>query len=218
MRWWARPARCWRPGALAALLALLLVTTSCGSGDVPSAQQLGGQAAADLERTWEVALEVTEVVPADTQLDESSSTRTYRFERAGRDECRDTVEVEADGDAEAIPAGDLTVETDLSSCVGTATLEVAGATVHDLAVAQVDETTFTMSYEARVPCLDEAGAPVDDLVQVHELEWQLDATDAPDLLTGELAHTIRTDPGCAPPPGQQSGSVQAVRATPVEPA
>jgi len=113
-----------------------------------------------------------------------------------------------------VAAEDIAVETDLTRCIGTATVEVAGGTVTGLPVAQVDETTFAMSYEARVPCLDDAGAPVGELAQVHELDWELEAADAPNVLTGELVRTIRTDPGCAPPVGQESGTIEQLRATP----
>jgi hypothetical protein len=195
------------------VLLVVVATGSCGGGDTPSAQQLGGPAAADLERTWDVTLEVAEVIPSGIVVAEPRRDREYRFERG---DCPTEVEVSAaEGDPAPIAAEDITVETDLSQCVGTATVEVAGGTVTGLPFAWVDETTFAMSYEARVRCLDANGAPVGELAQVHELEWELEARDAPEELTGELVRTIRTDPGCAPPAGQETGTVEQLRATPV---
>jgi hypothetical protein len=201
-----------RVAASALVVLVLAASGSCGGGSTPSAQQLGGPAAADLERSWEVTLDVVEVIPSGIVVAEPHRERAYRFERG---DCPTEVEISAaEGDPAPIAAEDITVETDLLRWVGSATVEVAGGTVSGLPFAQVDETTFAMSYEARVRCLDADGAPVGELVQVHELEWELEARGAPELLTGELVRGIRTDPGCAPPAGQESGTVEELRATP----
>jgi hypothetical protein len=197
------------------VVAVLVVATSvvagCGGGPDPTSQQLGGPAVADLSQAWDVQLEVVEVDPPAIVVDEPNRSRTYEFD-AG--ECPERIEVEvADGQAAPV-AEDLAVETDQGRCIGSATLEVAGGTVRGVPFVQVDETTFAMAYEATVPCLDDAGAPVGELAQHHELVWRLEAVDAPDELRGELERTIRTDPGCAPPAGQETATVERLLGTP----
>jgi hypothetical protein len=194
-------------------VAIVLGASACGGGPDPSAQELGGPAAADLERTWEVTLEVTEVQPAAIELDEVERSRVYAFERGS---CPTEVEVAGEqGGPPPVPAEDVHVETAPEGCIGSATVEVAGGTVSGLPFVQVGPTRFRMAYEARVACLDAAGQPVGDLAQAHELVWELDAADAPEELTGELVRTIRTQPGCAPPAGQETGTVERLRATPL---
>lgn len=199
--------------SVVAVLVMALLLVSCGGGPDPTSQQLGGPAAADLERAWDVTLEVAEVVPSAIVLPEEERRREYAFERGP---CPDQIEVvAAEGQAPPVAPEDVHVETDEEGCIGSATLQVAGGTVSGVPFVQQDDTTFAMAYEARVPCLDAAGAPVGDLAQHHELVWELDARLAPEVLTGELVRTVRTDPGCAPLAGEASGTVEQLRATPV---
>lgn len=196
--------------AVAAAVAVL-AGGACGGGADLTSQQLGGPAAADLERAWDVTLEVVEVVPPAIQGDEPRQ-REYRFERGA---CPDQIRVEAHEDEGSGPTiEDLRSETDPETCLGSATLEVAGAVVSGVPFVAVDDTTFAVAYEARVACLDEAGLPVDDLFQRHELVWELEAADAPETLSGRLERTIRTDPGCAPPAGQPARTVERLHAVP----
>lgn len=213
MRGTGRPAR--RQHVLVGLgvAVLVLVGAACGGGVTPSAQQLGGPATADLERAWDVQLVVEQVEPSGLEAPPDRERR-YRFERG---ECPDQVTVEPDEGATApIDAEDVRVETDPEACLGTASIAVEGGTVSGVPFVQVDDTTFRMSYEARIACVDDAGEVVEGLGQSHELLWEVDARDAPTELTGELVQTVRTDPGCAPRAGQARSTTSSLVGTPVE--